>query len=75
MNFMQVLCEFMASRFPFWGACHLSFDPKDKILYIRCNSSNFRKTVLKDVSKLIDLDIGIYKFVVSHPDHSDIIIQ
>ena len=75
MNFMQVLCEFLANRFPFWGVCHLSFDPKDRTLYIRCSSSKIRTSVLKDASKLIDLDIGIYKFIVTHPDHSDIIIS
>ena len=75
MNFMQVLSEFMANKFPFWGVCHLSFDPKTRTLYIRCRNSRIRASVLKDASKLINLDIGIYKFVVTHPDYSDIIIQ
>ena len=75
MNFMQVLSEFLANKFPFWGVCHLNFDPNNRTLYIRCRSSRIRTSVLKDASELIDLDIGIYKFVVTHPDHCDIIIQ
>lgn len=74
MNLLIALSQFLASRFPWWGICHLRFEPKSRTLYLLCVNSDHRSTIFRDASNLSRLDIGIERFIVIHPGYPDIII-
>lgn len=74
MSFLQVISQFFAHKFPWWGICQLRFDPKYNTLYILCVSTDTRKAIFKEASILSHLDIGITRFIVVYPGYPDIII-
>lgn len=75
MSYVQLICQFLAYRFPWWGVCHLRFDPKQKTLYFYCQTPGRRKAIFKDADAIANLDIGIDSFVVVMQGYPDIVIQ
>jgi hypothetical protein len=74
MSFVQVLSEFLAYKFPWWGVYHLNFDPDSRTVYFNCLNPDKRQIIIKDAMKLAYLDIGIEKFIIIQPGYSNITI-
>lgn len=74
MNFVQALSEFFAYQFPWWGVCHLKFEPSTRIVYFHCLTPSKRAMILRDAIKIAYLDIGIEKFVIMQPGYPSITI-
>ena len=75
MNITQIISEFLSHRFPGWGACHLNVEPCQGTLYLFFRIPGRYAALLKDVDKIAHLDIGIKRFVVKFPGHSDLVID
>lgn len=75
MNFVGALSEFLTYRFPWWGVCHLRFDPDEKTIYLYCQIPGRREFILKDAMAIAHLDIGISRFIVVHPHYLDFVIE
>jgi hypothetical protein len=75
MNFMQVISEFFAYKFPCWGVCQLSYEPTQKALYFHCATPGRRLAILRSAKEIAYLDIGIDKFIAVYPGYADIVIQ
>ncbi|MEM9148874.1 MAG: hypothetical protein AAGB19_00175 [Cyanobacteria bacterium P01_F01_bin.3] len=75
MTFLDMLAHFLVNRFPYWGACGLSFHPAHNTLGLHCQTRHNRDAIIRDRAKLARLDIGLQKIVVMHPDHPDFIIE
>jgi hypothetical protein len=74
MSAIQAVSHYLAYKFPWWGVCHLKFDPVQKNVCIHCQTPECRAAVLKDAEALAHLDIGVEKFVVVYCGYSDITI-
>ena len=75
MSYINLICQFWAHRFPWWGVCQLQFDPKQRTLYFYCQTPAKRMTIYKDKDTIANLDIGIEQFVVVLQGYPDIVIQ
>lgn len=72
--FLDILSQFLATQFPDWGRCYLSFNPREKTLRLYCPTIQSRFAIAQDQGKLSALDIGIHKIVVIHDEQPDFII-
>ncbi len=75
MSITQIISEFLAHRFPCWGACHINFDPSQRTLYLFCRIPGRYSSLLQDIEAIAHLDIGIKQFVVRYPEHTDLVIE
>ncbi|MEB3178167.1 MAG: hypothetical protein VKL59_03880 [Nostocaceae cyanobacterium] len=73
--FTQAISEFLSRRFPKWGDCKFRFDPQTNTIYVKCQNYCRRAVIIEDAQAIAELDIGVEKFVVLHPDYPDVIIQ
>jgi hypothetical protein len=64
MFLTQVLAEFLAYKFPFWGVCHIKFDPGTRTVYLHSYTANSRVAILRNATEIAHLDIGVDRFVV-----------
>jgi hypothetical protein len=74
MTYLQLLAEFLACRFPWWGVCHISFEHETKTVYICSETPNKRALILRDALDVSRLDIGVEQFIVVQPGYSEIMI-
>ena len=74
MSVIQVVSQYLAYKFPWWGVCHLKFDLIQKNVFIHCQTRKSRAAILRDAERLAYLDIGIEKFVIVYPGYSNITI-
>ncbi|AKG23646.1 hypothetical protein [Calothrix sp. 336/3] len=74
MTYLQALAEFFAWTFPWWGVCHLSFEPSSRTIYIHCQTPGRREAILKNATAIANLDIGVDRFIIIQPGYSDITI-
>jgi hypothetical protein len=75
MLFTQVLTDFLAYKFPFWGVCQIKFDPGTRTVYLHSSTANSRVAILKNATEIADLDIGVDRFVLVLSGYCNIIIH
>ncbi|MEA5571719.1 hypothetical protein [Calothrix sp. UHCC 0171] len=74
MTCLQLLSEFIAFKFPWWGVCHITFKHEIKTVYIYNENPNKRAIILRDAREIARLDIGVDQFVIVQPGYSEIMI-
>ncbi|PAX52145.1 hypothetical protein [Brunnivagina elsteri] len=74
MTYLQLLVEFLACKFPWWGVFHISFEHETKTVCIYSKNPSKRAFILRDTLDVARLDIGVEQFMVVQPGYSEIMI-